>query len=66
MKAAKRLYKSGPGFEPLCNREAQVGAPDLDLALVPSLCVRREEKGGPNFGVTPQSEEKKKADHILE
>ena len=58
------ISKSGPGLEPLCNREAQVGAPDLDLALVPSLCVRREEKGGPNFGVTPQSEEKKKADQI--
>ena len=39
MKAIWRLLKSGPGVEPLCNREAQVGAPDLDLAFVPNLCV---------------------------
>ena len=39
------LFKSGPGFEPLCNREAQVGAPDLDLAILLGLQLRRRTAG---------------------
>ena len=35
------ISKSGPGLEPLCNREAQVGAPDLDLAILSGLQLRR-------------------------
>ena len=35
------ISKSGPGLEPLCNREAEVGAPDLDLAILLGLQLRR-------------------------